>query len=65
MNAICPGGVQTDQPKDFLGKLNFRIPMGRMARKDEYKGAILFLISDASSYMTGAVLSVDGGRTFW
>lgn len=65
VNAICPGGVQTDQPADFLEKLNFRIPMGRMARKDEYKGAILFLISDASSYMTGAALSVDGGRTCW
>jgi len=65
VNAICPGGVQTDQPKDFLEKLSYRIPMSRMARKDEYKGAILFLISDASSYMTGAVLSVDGGRTCW
>lgn len=65
VNAVCPGGVQTDQPKDFLEKLSYRIPMGRMARKDEYKGVILFLISDASSYMTGAVLSVDGGRTCW
>lgn len=65
VNAICPGGVQTDQPKDFLEKLTFRIPMGRMAQKDEYKGAVLFLVSDASSYMTGAVLIVDGGRTCW
>jgi len=65
VNAICPGGVQTDQPEDFLEKLTFRIPMGRMARKDEYKGAVLFMISDASSYMTGAVISIDGGRTCW
>jgi NAD(P)-dependent dehydrogenase (short-subunit alcohol dehydrogenase family) len=65
VNAICPGGVQTDQPPDFLEKLTYRIPMGRMARIDEYKGAILFLISDASSYMTGAVISIDGGRTCW
>ncbi|MBZ0191719.1 MAG: SDR family oxidoreductase [Candidatus Kuenenia stuttgartiensis] len=65
VNAICPGGVQSEQPMDFLEKLTFRIPMGRMARKDEYKGAILFLISEASSYMTGAVLVVDGGRTCW
>lgn len=65
VNAICPGGVQTNQPKDFVDKLTFRIPMGRMAQKDEYKGAILFLISDASSYMTGSVLVIDGGRTCW
>lgn len=65
VNAICPGGVQTDQPDDFLEKVTFRIPMGRMAQKDEYKGAVLFLVSDASSYMTGAVLIVDGGRTCW
>jgi len=65
VNAICPGGVQTDQPDEFLEKVTFRIPMGRMAQKDEYKGAILFMVSDASSYMTGATLVIDGGRTCW
>jgi len=65
VNALCPGGVQTDQPDEFLEKLTLRIPMGRMAQKDEYKGAVLFLVSNASSYMTGTVLIIDGGRTAW
>ena len=65
VNAISPGGVYDGQPADFVAKLTSLIPMGRMAAVDEYQGAILFLVSDASSYMTGANLVVDGGRTCW
>ncbi len=63
VNAISPGGVANGQPEEFTDKLHRLIPMGRMAAKDEYQGAILFLCSDASSYMTGQNLIVDGGRS--
>jgi NAD(P)-dependent dehydrogenase (short-subunit alcohol dehydrogenase family) len=63
VNAISPGGVFAGQPDEFTTKLHALIPMGRMAHKDEYQGAILFLCSDASSYMTGQNLIVDGGRS--
>ncbi|MBF0340503.1 MAG: SDR family oxidoreductase [Magnetococcales bacterium] len=65
VNALAPGGVEVDQDPAFIKRLTHLIPMGRMASKDEYKGVVAFMISDASSYMTGAVLSVDGGRTAW
>lgn len=64
-NALAPGGVYAKQDAEFVERLASRIPMGRMAHQDEYKGAVVFMVSDASSYMNGAVLSVDGGRTVW
>jgi NAD(P)-dependent dehydrogenase (short-subunit alcohol dehydrogenase family) len=64
-NAMCPGGVENGQPEDFLKEVNARIPMGRMARADEYQGTLLWMLSDASSYLNGAIISVDGGRTTW
>jgi NAD(P)-dependent dehydrogenase (short-subunit alcohol dehydrogenase family) len=62
-NAMCPGGVENGQPEEFLKEVNARIPMSRMANSDEYQGTLLWMLSDASSYLNGAVVPVDGGRT--
>ena len=64
-NAVAFGGVFNNQSKEFLDRVTQLIPMGRMASKDEYMSSIIYLISDASSYMTGALVSIDGGRTAW
>jgi len=65
VNALVPGGVYAGQPDDFVERLTNLIPMGRMAKREEYRAALVFLCSDASSYMTGSNLIVDGGRTCW
>ena len=65
VNSLSPAGVYDNHDPEFVKKLTNLIPLGRMADRDEYKGAIVFLVSDASSFMTGANLIIDGGRTCW
>jgi NAD(P)-dependent dehydrogenase (short-subunit alcohol dehydrogenase family) len=65
VNAISPGGVENNQAPDFVRRLEQLIPMGRMAHTDEWQGAVVFLCSDASSYITGTNLVIDGGRSLW
>ena len=64
-NALSPGGVYNGQCDEFLSKLTSLIPLGRMANKDEYRSAIQFLCSEASSYMNGQNIIMDGGRSSW
>ncbi|MGH2403176.1 MAG: SDR family oxidoreductase, partial [bacterium] len=65
VNALSPGGVYAGQPAEFVRRLTNLIPMGRMAARDEYWGAVQFLVSDASRYMTGQNIMVEGGRSVW
>jgi NAD(P)-dependent dehydrogenase (short-subunit alcohol dehydrogenase family) len=62
-NALAFGGMENNQDKNFISKVKKLIPIGRMAKKNEYNNAVLFLASKASSYVNGTTLVVDGGRT--
>lgn len=62
-NALCPAGVYNNQPESFVEKLADKIPVGRMARRDEYRAAVVFALTQ--EYMTGSSLVVDGGLSSW
>ena len=64
-NALCPGGMENNQNKYFLTNIKKLIPLKRMGRFNEYNLSLLYLLSDASSYMNGHSLILDGGRSIW
>lgn len=64
-NALSPGGIFNGHGDQFVQRLSNLVPLGRMAKKDEYRSAVQFLCSDASSYMTGQNIIIDGGRSVW
>ncbi len=64
-NVICPGGVESGQPKQFIEKVSNLIPLNRLADQNEFNSTIIYLLSDSSQYINGATISIDGGRSSW
>lgn len=64
-NALSPGGIYNGQNEEFVQRLSSLIPLGRMAKRDEYRAAVQFLCSNASSYLNGQNIVMDGGRSIW
>ncbi len=65
VNTLCPASLSNGQDEEFVSKISKLIPMGRMSRPDEYVCTVLYMISDATTYMTGSTVILDGGRTSW
>jgi len=65
VNTLCPGGVFNGQNEQFMERFNTIVPMGRLANPNEYRGALKFMLSGESNYMTGSTIVVDGGRSVW
>lgn len=65
VNTLCPASLENGQNEEFISKISNLIPMGRMSRPDEYVCTVLYMISDATTYMTGSTVVLDGGRTSW
>lgn len=65
VNTLCPASLYNGQDEEFVTKISHLIPLGRMSRPDEYVCTILYMISDAATYMTGSTVVIDGGRTIW
>ena len=61
VNSIAPGGIYRDQPEVFVNRYSKKTPLGRMGKEDDFRGVIAYLASDLSKYVTGQVLSIDGG----
>ena len=64
-NALCPGGVKHNQSSEFISRVIKKIPLSRLANPNDYHGAVIWMMSDAASYLNGAVIAVDGGRSVW
>jgi NAD(P)-dependent dehydrogenase (short-subunit alcohol dehydrogenase family) len=65
VNAISPGGIERGQASAFVERYEARTPLGRMATEDDFRGAVAFLASDMSAYVTGQNICVDGGWGIW